>query len=47
MKVGLHELLLVLAFICFGLHAIKWPDFVHGNLQSAGLALWVLAILIG
>ena len=47
MKVGVHELLLILAFVCFVLHAIKWPDLVHPNLQSTGLALWVLAILIG
>lgn len=37
-------LLLVLAFICFVLSAVNVNSSV--NLQSAGLSLWVLSLLL-
>ncbi len=38
--------LMILAIVCFGLHAFGTVT-PRGNLQSAGLALWATAVLIG
>lgn len=45
MVITLSVLLLVLALICFVLAAIGWPA-TRINLTAAGLALWVLAVLL-
>jgi len=42
--IGIRLVLLVLALVCFAASAAGVPSRV--NLQSAGLALWVLALLI-
>lgn len=41
----LSTLLLILAFIAFVLAAVGW-GYKKTNLLAAGLALWVLSILI-
>ena len=41
----INALLLLLAFICFLLSAVGVASRI--NLQSLGLALWVLALLLG
>jgi len=41
---NLHVLLYLLAFLCFVFSAAGVPSRV--NLMAAGLALWVLALLI-
>lgn len=43
--ISIHLILLVLAFLCFVLAAFGVPSRV--NLTAAGLALWVLSILVG
>jgi hypothetical protein len=42
--VTLHGILLILAFLCFVLQAIGVQSRI--NLNGAGLALWVLSLLI-
>ena len=37
--------LMLLAVVCFVLDATRWPW--KANLQSLGLALWALAIILG
>lgn len=44
--ITLSVLLLVIAFICFVLAAISVP-IPRVNLIALGLALWVLAVLVG
>jgi len=43
--ITVNMLCLLLAFICFVLSAIGVPA-TRVNLQSAGLAFWVLALLL-
>jgi hypothetical protein len=40
----LHMLLLILALVCFVLSAVGVQSRI--NLQSAGLSLWVLTLLL-
>jgi len=42
--ITLHLLLLIVAFVCFFVAAIGVPSRV--NLIAAGLALWVLTLII-
>lgn len=42
---SIHALLLLLAFICFVLSALGVPSS-RVNLQSLGLAFWILTLLI-
>jgi hypothetical protein len=42
--VSLHALLLILAFLCFVLAAVGVSARI--NLVGAGLALWVLTLLV-
>lgn len=43
--ISLQLLLLILAFVCFVLSALGMPSS-RINLQSAGLACWVLTLLV-
>lgn len=45
MTITLHLVLLILALVCFIVSAAGVASRV--NLQSCGLALWVLAVLLG
>lgn len=42
---SIHLLILLLAFLCFVLSAIGVPSS-RVNLQSLGLALWILTMLV-
>jgi hypothetical protein len=42
---AISTILLLLAFICFVLSALGIPS-TRVNLQSLGLALWVLSLLV-
>jgi hypothetical protein len=44
MKITLNGVLLILAFACFALAALDVKLAIH--LTAAGLALWVLALLV-
>ena len=42
-----NQLLLVVACILFVIAASGWPPANRFNLMAAGLAIWVLAMLVG
>lgn len=50
MRFDIHTVLMILAFVCFLLSACGIPYWTAGyrpNFTAVGLALWVLAVLIG